>query len=646
MADWQNAARQWRERLRRSARECIAPRTTVLKRWYADRTPAWLRNKTFARYASSAGAALVVGAGLWIAAFVGAYWLLYPMPEPCTGPRVCVLVMGLEGETFTAQQTHRIRDALKASPLDVKIVPGGLFRPLWGDTARARLEALVQRRLAALHGDVLIAGTVAGRRLQLTVIPASGDTHEEEVTLPRDFDAAAGLELTASTAVVAGAHDLTTTLTKQLAELPTSRDAAARALLFQSYGLSLAATGALERAIWALREAARANEGDERDKTQTDLDLARLLVRDGRPGRLKEAIDLFGKVLTETERHLDWGGIRTELGVALLKLGGQEEGTAHLRQAENELWLALKAQPRGPLAWAATEKAYGDALAAAGAREPGTRRLVQAVAAYRAALQEGTRARGTRLWGETMVALGDALARLGEHEASAQHLEEAAAVYRAVLRAQADQAAALNGLGNVLMRLGGDARAQEAIDAYREALQTWTRENAPLDWAMVENNLGIALARLGQREAGTEKLEEAVAAYREALQECTRERVPLLWAATQNNLASALQYLGERTNRPEDLEAAIAASEEALKERTRERTPLAWAISQNNLGNALMSLGKRRYSYWRLKAAVEAYRAALQVLTPGSGSYYEIAAQNLSIAEALLYQLSTGKAPQ
>ena len=51
---------------------------------------------------------------------------------------------------------------------------------------------------------------------------------------------------------------------------------------------------------------------------------------------------------------------------------------------------------------------------------------------------------------------------------------------------------------------------------------------------------------LGERESGTAQLEEAVAAYREALKEWTRERVPLEWATTQNNLGTALATLGER----------------------------------------------------------------------------------------------------
>jgi hypothetical protein len=35
----------------------------------------------------------------------------------------------------------------------------------------------------------------------------------------------------------------------------------------------------------------------------------------------------------------------------------------------------------------------------------------------------------------------------------------------------------------------------------------------PLDWAMTQNNLGIALSTLGQRESGTARLEQAVAAW-------------------------------------------------------------------------------------------------------------------------------------
>jgi hypothetical protein len=72
-------------------------------------------------------------------------------------------------------------------------------------------------------------------------------------------------------------------------------------------------------------------------------------------------------------------------------------------------------------------------------------------------------------------------------------------------------------------------------------------------------NIGNALAWLGEREAGTQHLEEAVAAYRLALEERTRERVPLDWAETQMSLGNALATLGDRKSETARLEEAAAA---------------------------------------------------------------------------------------
>jgi tetratricopeptide (TPR) repeat protein len=108
-----------------------------------------------------------------------------------------------------------------------------------------------------------------------------------------------------------------------------------------------------------------------------------------------------------------------------------------------------------------------------------------------------------------------------------------------------------------------------------------------------QNNLGAALRTLGERESGTARLEEAVAAYRAALEELTRERVPLDWAGTQNNLGNALHTLGGRESGTARLEEAVAAYRAALEEMTRERVPLQWATTQNNLGAALQTLGER-----------------------------------------------------
>jgi tetratricopeptide (TPR) repeat protein len=166
-------------------------------------------------------------------------------------------------------------------------------------------------------------------------------------------------------------------------------------------------------------------------------------------------------------------------------------------------------------------------------------------------------------------------------------------------------------------RESGTARLEEAVAAYRAALEERTCERAPLDWATMQNNLGNALQTLGEQESGTARLEEAVAAYRAALQERTRDRVPRGWAITQYNLGNALQRLEEgessigtalstleeQENRTGRLKEAVAAYRAALQEETCEREPA--------------TLGEHENKTAQLKEALAAYRAALREGTRG-----------------------------
>jgi hypothetical protein len=160
----------------------------------------------------------------------------------------------------------------------------------------------------------------------------------------------------------------------------------------------------------------------------------------------------------------------------------------------------------------------------------------------------------------------------------------------------------------------GTACLDEAVTAYRDALLERTRERVPLDWAATQNNLGLALLRLGEREPGTARLEEAVTAYCDALLEYTRERVPLNWAMTKNNLGNALSSLSERESGTARLEEAVTAYRDALRERTRERVPLDWAMTQNNLDRAVNLLRSMREA----KAHVSAPTIVREELSPPS----------------------------
>ncbi|HST87657.1 MAG TPA: hypothetical protein VLJ14_04695, partial [Ktedonobacterales bacterium] len=164
-----------------------------------------------------------------------------------------------------------------------------------------------------------------------------------------------------------------------------------------------------------------------------------------------------------------------------------------------------------------------------------------------------------------------------------------------ILTQQRD-AAALWSLGDAYSeRPLGNLRdnQQHAIACYTAALDDYTRDTAPAEWAGVQNSMGIALAALARVSEGPERkplFEEAVAAYRAALTVFTRAAAPADWATTQNNLAVTLGAqagLAEGAERARLLEAAAAASRAALTVFTRAAAPADWAMTQNNLAITL-----------------------------------------------------------
>jgi tetratricopeptide (TPR) repeat protein len=89
----------------------------------------------------------------------------------------------------------------------------------------------------------------------------------------------------------------------------------------------------------------------------------------------------------------------------------------------------------------------------------------------------------------------------------------------------------------------------DAAAAHRAALEVYTRDALPQQWAAAQSNLGAALVRLGERQAGAEamrSLADAAAAHRAALEIRTRDALPQQWATTQKNLAIVLESLGRR----------------------------------------------------------------------------------------------------
>lgn len=162
---------------------------------------------------------------------------------------------------------------------------------------------------------------------------------------------------------------------------------------------------------------------------------------------------------------------------------------------------------------------------------------------------------------------------------------------------------------------GDSLTAEEALDAMADLMNRLAMDPGSLAWAHTHNSLGIALAILGEREAGITHLEEAAAAFQTALKERTRENAEGPWAETSINLANVLQTIAEREQGTVRLEEAVTSYRAALEVLDSTSEPKRWAAAQLNLGNARMRLGERTDGSDQFRQALDAYE---QVLTATS----------------------------
>jgi hypothetical protein len=198
---------------------------------------------------------------------------------------------------------------------------------------------------------------------------------------------------------------------------------------------------------------------------------------------------------------------------------------------------------------------------------------------------------------------------------------------------------------------------QQAIDAYEQAQQVGLlaagtdsedaqKQQARLQWATTQNNLGTAYWHFAQYRDPVDCLCQAIAAYQQALQVYTPDTEPLHYAMLQNNLGTAYWNLAQYEKPEDNLLLAVSAYRRALNHRTRDTVPHQCAATQNNLGTAYWHLAYRESShtlsvaeYWQ--QAIAAYEATLELtsqLADGVPLSFDILATHNNLALAY-YQL-------
>lgn len=377
---------------------------------------------------------------------------------------------------------------------------------------------------------------------------------------------------------------------------------------------------ALDRASQAFRRALRALDGPEQALARAHAHAllgqslhARGVLGDS-PTPLDNAaeslraalVDLADLPLAEdiASLHLNLGTVLTSLA----SRPGQDRMHRHLDQAETSFALALETftEASHPDDWAMIQNNLGTVLATLSRTDDAPDRLDRAIAHYEAALRVRDRDRAPDSWRATRANLASALLARAAFETDTKSLDAAVEAYRDSALGTTKTGHALarqtyaerhNGLGVALLTLGertGEAATlSRAAQCFRDALAALDQQQAPLDWAMAQNNLGNALTALGESRGaeGKDALAEAVDAYKASLSVYGRDSMTWDWATTRNNLASATASLARAENRPDRLREARALYQEAAEALHQSGFSAAAAVIQRNLDRLDQELG-------------------------------------------------------
>ncbi len=248
----------------------------------------------------------------------------------------------------------------------------------------------------------------------------------------------------------------------------------------------------------------------------------------------------------------------------------------------------------------------------------------------------------------TMVAcIGNAFAAHTVLGGVEKRLDQAIAAYKIALNhttAESDPinwSLTQNHLGAVLKVKGERAKDEDILKqaslAYKAIANELSRIEFPFDWALANINLGLVLYRLGTISGKSAYYQEATKSFDEALTVYSKETTPGKWAEVCNQYGVVLLALGEQVNGNTTLEISIKKFRAALNIRKKEIVPGLWAQTANNLGAACFSLAKRNSEVALLREASSCFEGAVEIYArSGAARKAEVITNNLSRVQRLL----------
>lgn len=367
---------------------------------------------------------------------------------------------------------------------------------------------------------------------------------------------------------------------------------------------------------------------------------------------LKESVFAYRQALdvwTQESDPEEWALAQNNLAGALEEQAAFASGPERERLLEESISANLLAsevftRESFPQNWARIQHGLATALRVQALANSGPERvrlLEEAAAAHRKALEVRTRESLPQDWAETQRSLARVLqdhASFASGPDRSRLLEQSASAYRLAIEVYTKESSPPKWAGaqnNLAIVLGNqafvvsaaadrDRLLEESSSAYRHALEVYTRESFPQDWARLQNNLSIGLGSQAKFSSGPDRarfLEESISACRQALKVYTRESLPQKWASVQNSLAVATSEQAFDASGPDRarlLEETISLFRQTLEVYTREAMPQDWARTQGNLAlllgqQALAASGADRVRF--VEQSASKYRQALEIYT-------------------------------
>jgi tetratricopeptide (TPR) repeat protein len=157
---------------------------------------------------------------------------------------------------------------------------------------------------------------------------------------------------------------------------------------------------------------------------------------------------------------------------------------------------------------------------------------------------------------------------------------------------------------------------EQTIAYHEQALQVYTFERYPFQYAKTYSQLGIICQHYGIASGKQEFIERAISSYKTALWVYDRDTFPEQWTMLQTYMGCAYAYRNQGKS-SDNIEYAIYCHQMALHVVPRTLFPTIWATAQTHLGDAY----RQRIAADRpenLKRAMACYREALLVFTQKS----------------------------